>query len=212
MKLEYFKIDLQRPAGVFRPGETVAGTISYRVLERAKINKVTLAAVGRGYCRWTESQGSGKDRRDVTYTGSEQYFQFQEIYEAKPFKEDYYLEAGNYSHQFQFVLPPVLPTSIEHHNGHIRYSIVGTIDIPWSFNRNCEKRISVIGHVDLNTIPALGEPAKATQSKTMCCFCCASEPIIMTLTTRKSGYVAGETVHAEAVSYTHLTLPTKRIV
>lgn len=41
------------------------------------------------------------------------------------------MEVGDYSYPFSVVLPPNLPTSFEHNIGRIRYSIRGTIDIPW---------------------------------------------------------------------------------
>ena len=45
--------------------------------------------------------------------------------------KDLYLEAGEYSFPFQIPLPNNLSTSFEHENCSIRYSLNGTLDIPW---------------------------------------------------------------------------------
>ena len=51
-KIAYFQIVLQKPVPIYFSGETVAGTISYRVTERLKINGVFLNADGTGYVHW----------------------------------------------------------------------------------------------------------------------------------------------------------------
>lgn len=45
--------------------------------------------------------------------------------------KELYIEVGTYTYPFMLELPENLPTSFEHSNGFIRYSIIGNIDIPW---------------------------------------------------------------------------------
>jgi hypothetical protein len=53
------------------------------------------------------------------------------IFATKQAGQDCYLEMGEISYPFKIMLPPNLPTSIEKTTGQIRYSLNGTIDIPW---------------------------------------------------------------------------------
>ena len=44
---------------------------------------------------------------------------------------DLYLEVGEYVYPFQMVLPMNIPNSFMHCFGETRYSINGTVNIPW---------------------------------------------------------------------------------
>lgn len=68
----------------------------------------------------------------VNYKASETYFSINIVFLAKVDNEDLYLEQGDYSYPFDIKLPSNLPTSFEYKEGKIRYSIYGTIDIPWA--------------------------------------------------------------------------------
>ena len=49
-------------------------------------------------------------------------------------EHDTYLESGEYSYPFKFVLPVDLPTSFEHELGRIYYAIVASVKISWCDN------------------------------------------------------------------------------
>lgn len=44
--------------------------------------------------------------------------------------EDLYLETGDYSFPFEFILPKNLPSSFQHDLGKIKYSLKGVIETP----------------------------------------------------------------------------------
>ena len=67
----------------------------------------------------------------VTYMDKQDFFNFQMYFLTKTQGNDLYLEVGDYSYPFQFTLPINLPSSFEHQIGKTRYTIEGTIDIPW---------------------------------------------------------------------------------
>ena len=79
----------------------------------------------------SESHGSGNNRHTDHYTGREDHVKFELVFLARQGNQDAYMEVGEFSYPFEFVLPPNIPTSFEHSIGRTRYSIDGTIDIPW---------------------------------------------------------------------------------
>ena len=50
-------------------------------------------------------------------------------------------------------------------HGRVRYSLNGTIDIPWAFDKHVQRSITVISPVDLNLNPALKQPYSVSQQK-----------------------------------------------
>ena len=103
---------------------------------------------------------------------------FDLLFLAKQSDSDLYLEAGDYSYPFDIVLPPNLPTSFEHTVGQVRYSLYGTIDIPWAFDKHTTRSFTVVSHLDLNSNPSLRQGYGVSDQKVLCCGPCKSEPII----------------------------------
>lgn len=116
---------------------------------------------------------------------SEKYLDEKIMFMEKEGNSDLYLEPGDYAFPFQVTLPANVPTSFEHAYGRIRYSLNGTIDIPWAVDKHTTLAFSVISHVDLNQFPNLRQSAEASDSKTLCCGPCKSAPITGELSIRK---------------------------
>jgi hypothetical protein len=73
---------------------------------------------------------------------------------------------GVYSYPFTFILPESIPSSFEHSIGKIRYTIMSTISIPWSFDKHTIKSFTVISDVDLNQLsPLFRQPTEALATK-----------------------------------------------
>ena len=51
-KVNPFQINLQKQVPIFMSGETINGTVSYRINERFKANGVYVEASGNGHVRW----------------------------------------------------------------------------------------------------------------------------------------------------------------
>jgi hypothetical protein len=94
-------------------------------------------------------------------------------------QQELYLETGDYSYPFQVLLPANLPTSFENSNGHIRYSIRATVDIPWALDKHSYRSFTFISPLDLNSNPALALPCGGTAKKVFCCGLCKSNPILV---------------------------------
>ena len=102
------------------------------------------------------------------------------------------LPPGQYNWPFSFIVPPTAPSSFEGSVGNIRYSLVGTIVTGLlKFNQNVELRIPVQQLVKI-TDPRLLQPVRQEVQKKICCLCCASGPIVMTVAVPKTGFCIGE--------------------
>ena len=198
-KVDSFQIILEKPSGIFISGELVRGNLVVRIRERLKINNLRLILKGNGRVHWTESHGSGKTRRTVSYIAEEEYAHSNLIFLAKQANNDCYLEVGEQSYQFQFQLPLNLPTSFEYIHARVRYFLRGDIDIPWAFDKTVYLTITVINHFDLNINPIFRQPIMSEEIKTLCCLCCKSDPIIVKLSISKTGFVSGEMLSFKAI-------------
>ena len=80
----------------------------------------------------SEIDATTAKREQVNRKSSEEYFQVNLLFtREKQFKsEQLFLEAGDYSYDFEFKLPHNIPGSFEHNLARIRYTITGTIEIP----------------------------------------------------------------------------------
>lgn len=66
---------------------------------------------------------------DVDFDGNDIYLDIVQSILKKE-SEDLYIELGENSYPFKFMLPFDLPGSLEHKFGHIRFEINATINIP----------------------------------------------------------------------------------
>ena len=116
------------------------------------------------------------------------------------------IAAGKYEFPFKFQLPSdlVLPTSFEsgmlrsayrsaRGHGYIRYFLAASISRPWKFNHVAKRAITVVESIDTN-LPHLKQSLSSSNEKTICCLCCASGPISLSVMTDRSGYCPGESI------------------
>ena len=192
-KVELFEIHVEKANGIYFSGELIKGHLLVRISERLKINNLRVLLKGQGRVWWKESRNNGKHTYTVTYSEEEEYLHCNIVLMTKQQNgNDCYLETGEQVFPFQMQLPQILPTSFEHIHARVRYSLKGTMDIPWAFDKTVNLSLTVIQQVDLNTNPLLRQPATGSQVNTICCCCCKSDPIIAKLSLPKSGYVPGE--------------------
>jgi hypothetical protein len=180
----------------YYPGGTVSGNLLLDVDEPKSYKQILVQFVGRSYVHWTEShtEGSGDNRRTVTrsYTSSEAYVDLTTIAWNNQQVPGGNLPPGQYSWPFNFNIPPTVPSSFEGSVGNIRYSIVATIVTGMlKFNHNVEVLIPVLQLVQI-TDPRLLQPVRQEVQKTVCCLCCASQPIVLNVAAPKTGFCLGE--------------------
>jgi hypothetical protein len=114
---------------------------------------------------------------------------------TKPINQDFVLDKGAHSYNFQFLLPSTLPTSFEHPNGRIRYRIKVEIEFPMGAMKVLIKPFSILNLVDLNGIASLRNPCSAKIYKPLkSCFCKRNGNIYLTFNTLRGGFVPGESI------------------
>ncbi|XP_046337202.1 arrestin domain-containing protein 3-like [Haliotis rufescens] len=204
-KLNIFVVSFSNLQGVYYAGQVVQGHVTVELTDTMKMRGIRLRFEGKAYVHWTErhTTGSGDNRRTETrhYSAREQYFN-QDILLAGRWKqqsgEDIHLPAGRHTFPFAFQLPPQLPSSFEGQHGHVRYTAKGIIDKPWKFDHETKRPFTVICLLDLNRDPNAMIPAQGANSKTLCCWCCASGPISANFSIDRQGYVPGEAIILKA--------------
>ncbi|KAJ8285482.1 hypothetical protein GJAV_G00027300 [Gymnothorax javanicus] len=85
------------------------------------------------------------------------------------------------------------PSSFEGAHGRVAYSLVVQIHRPWHLAKEFRSELNFVCHIDANH-PQLLAPLSASNSKELCCLCCASGPISMTVRLERKGYVPGEMI------------------
>nr|XP_002129778.1 arrestin domain-containing protein 3-like [Ciona intestinalis] len=201
-KLQSFYVGFNEGKSVFRPGESVCGSIVINLAAPMKMKAVKIKFVGKANVHWSESRGSGKNRRTVHYRSSETYFeQTSYVYgqgSMGPYQNEKKLPGGQSNFPFQFILPPQLPSSFEGAHGYVRYVVHASIDKPWKFDPNTKTAFTVLDMLDLNQEQHARSPATMNDSKTLCCLCCASGPIAAEVHIDRTGYVPGEFIAVNA--------------
>ncbi|XP_071794769.1 arrestin domain-containing protein 3-like [Asterias amurensis] len=196
-KLQNFEVIFDGDVSIFRSGDYVRGFIRIVLgAQKQDIRGIKIKIEGKANTRWSE--GSGDHRRH--YSAKEIYFKEQVICFGKdkrdPGASKVCMEAGEHHFPFTFQIPNVpLPYPFEGCSGWIRYKLKCKIDRPWKFDHTVERLFSVIGQpIDLNLIQIARYPLQGNDSKTVCCWCCASGPILTQASTDKGAYVPGETI------------------
>ena len=185
-KVDFFAISLPKQNPIYYSGENLNGSVLIRIKENLKINCVRLLIKGEARVHWTETQSSGKTRHTRHYNGYETYLNVDLVLVAKQPNLDLVLTPGDYTYPFSIILPSNLPTCFEHVYGRIRYSLNGTINIPWALDKHTTRSFTVLNAFDLNLYPSLRVSYAMNGSKTFCCLFCKSEPILATMTAKKS--------------------------
>ncbi|GBP30315.1 Arrestin domain-containing protein 17 [Eumeta japonica] len=96
----------------------------------------------------------------VNHDAHEDYF-YMKQYLVGDEHGEHHLEAGDYSFDFQCVIPAHCPSSFEHKYGHIRYEIKIVLERASKFDHEKKVSIKVISPLDLNQDPYCkhGEPS-----------------------------------------------------
>lgn len=110
-----------------------------------------------------------------------------------------YLQPGRYSFPFSFTIPinSATPPTFKGEFGEIKYYLNGEIDRPGlRFNHRTYRPITIIDFVDTNMPHYLNE-VTTRETKTICCLCCKSKPIILTAKIPATAWCPGEILPVE---------------
>nr|CAB3223206.1 arrestin domain-containing protein 3-like [Phallusia mammillata] len=182
---------------VYVPGDFVAGNLIIESNDSMDFKKIEVKFKGQAYVHWSESHGSGDNRRTEHYSARETYFKLGVV--LMDSSRSPKIAAGRNVYPFQFQLPNNLPSSFEVSGGYVRYMIKGKIDRSGIFSDiKTMVLFTVLDCIDLNQNPQSLMPSSGCDSKQLCCWCCASGPIEGKVNTDRIGYVPGEFININA--------------
>ncbi|CRK98591.1 CLUMA_CG012198, isoform A [Clunio marinus] len=182
------------PNGIYYSGQSLSGIIEFENEKTRNVRGVSLRIEGFAKCSWSESEGTGKNRRTVRYRGREDYINsFSYLIGSYDVTESVLTE-GVHKFNFSCVLPQQLPTSFESHYGYIRYQIKVEVERPWKFDIKYCFGFTVIKILDLNyEPPAIRSPMKTETSKTFF-LGLGSKPLFVAAEIPMSGFVSGQLI------------------
>lgn len=205
-KVDFFVVEFYGGKRTFYPGEALNGTLRLKVNKELKLRGIRLEFHGKASIHWSESTGSGENRRTRHYRNSETYIDtLATLFGKAPGQDgdDPVLQPGDYSYPFQFLIPNQnMPTSVEGRHGYIRYWLKGVIDRPWRFDITTTAVFTMLEYVDINTLPLL-QPCQMSEDRNVGCLCCKSGPLSVTVYTDRGGYCPGESIGVSAVINNH---------
>ncbi|XP_022814807.1 arrestin domain-containing protein 2-like [Spodoptera litura] len=137
--------------GVHRSGEPVRGTLVYSVDKPTKFDSIYINFIGKGKCRWSESDGD-----NTTFYGNKEEYVNQSC-NVLHSRSDKKIPAGRYEFPFQFFLPHEIPSSIKNKTCTIEYKIVAEFVKAKFFNATSKfnAEITVYAYVDRTCVEPL---------------------------------------------------------
>ena len=207
-KPKLFVINLSGNNSAYFAGSNVEGSVLLEISKPKKTQGIRIVLSGEAYVYWTEQRtvtyGNTTTSQTVYFTDTQIIFNSMFIQLWGNGKDSQELAAGRHEFPFKFQLPSnlVLPTSFESHTGYIRYSLLARISRSWKFDHTIEIAITVNEVIDINT-PQLTTPLSRSNEKTLCCLCCASGPITLSVTIDRGGYCLGESIAISTEAENH---------
>lgn len=196
-EIECFEIIVDKQIKrVYIGGEELNGEVRLKLRNRLKITSLKLTFKGNGLVDWNNIIYKWMKVYAEHFVEEEEYINLDIIQFFKITKNDFYLEAGEEIFPFKIQLPSNIPTSFDHENARIRYSlkayIEGCSDNSVECNRTTHLTLNIISPVDLNMSASVLMLPKSVEKIKIVNFLFFSAPIEANFSIFKSGYVPGE--------------------
>ncbi|CAK9830311.1 Arrestin domain-containing protein 3 [Anthophora retusa] len=205
MSLTTFRLNFDRHDATYMPGDTVTGSIILEIAREKNIRGLTLSAKGMATVQWYENETQHDSTHNTTnttsvsYHNSEEYFRFKyNILGSHNSNHKMTIDGGFYKYPFSFQLPYSIPSSFEHTDGYVRYTVKATIDRPWKFNHECKAAFTVISSLNLNEYrqDCMGIDDESTHNFCCCCICFFKrDSLNLRIRAPSSGYVPGQIIN-----------------
>ena len=190
--------------GPYFSGSSVSGKVLLALKKpKGSYRQISIHITGMSHVEWEEKiqtrDVNGEFRTETRkYTSTETYVNlFNTLWSSKQ-SPDGKLATGQYSWPFDFKIPTKAPSSFEGTVGKIHYTLLSKISHKVTKPDHTEElRLSVLQPVKI-TDSHLLKPKHQEVQKTICCLCCASQPIILTVAVPKTGFCAGESFQLHA--------------
>ncbi|XP_062562604.1 arrestin domain-containing protein 3-like [Armigeres subalbatus] len=183
------------PHGVYLPGQTLSGTVELCLKDTMKVKGVALQIKGIAEVKWSETSGTGNNRRTVQYRGRQDYINSTTYLIGSNDGSNIELPAGLHAYRFSCSLPTNLVTSLEAKKGHIRYTVKVILERSWKVDQSYKVAFTVLRNVNLNEENMeVRLPSKVTKQKNFLWGPFKSAPLLMIAETPISGYAPGQTI------------------
>lgn len=149
-----------------------------------------LTVFGVAKVQWTEKGG----RSSSSYQGEQDFLKAVIYLFGKEGGETIEISSGIHFYKFSCRIPNNAPSSAEGMCGYISYCAEAKLDIPYMRDMTSRQPFSVVRQEDLRRYPELQIPCEIEEVKTFCCCICESDPLMLKLSTKHSGYTLGEIV------------------
>ena len=195
-KIAEFSVNLNTNRQVYYPGSQIAGYVVLNLIQPMNMRGLRIELEGKAHCHWTVEEGSGDDKRTVSYEGHEKYFELVlGLFGNLPNSGSYTLAhpAGRHIYQFSFSLPTPIPSSFEGKHGYIRYILKAQIDKPWKFDHKVKRPITINEIIDPNDSRYSVGPG-GEKHKTVGCCCWIAGPLDVVANIDRGCYCPGEAI------------------
>ena len=190
-----FKLILNQQSLI--PGSELSGVLSFRVTEAKSYKYAKISLFGRAHVHWSETTGTGEHRTTRYYSATREYLNLHVLVWSQQQAPNGKLHPGPYSFPFQITIPNQrLPPTFGRKNGtgSILYGVEGRIGTgALKFDHVVQAELPFVEVVDIN-FPRLQAPARREVTKTICCLCCASGPITLSVEIPRTGFCIGEVI------------------
>lgn len=178
-------------ADTFSVGDTIVGTVSFRLTKAVKVKSVSVKAKGDANVHWSE--GSGDDER--SYSDHRRYFKVKELLVAENAK-GISLPQGVHLFKFRLKIPEGnMPSSFTGAHGKIVYMVEAKISRSWRWPSIIQKEIKFVSKAFLQT-PQVMCPQSSTVSKKMSGL--SKGQVQMSATINRAACFPGETLSVVA--------------
>lgn len=180
--------------GFFIGGQEVSGTVTLFNEKPRNMRALLLKVDGTAEVRWTESTGTGDNRRTHSYSATENYIRtVSHLLNNGALEQE--LQAGTFKYDFCFTLPQDIPASFSSYTGNIVYKVSVCMDRRLKSNHNFEFPFKVFVHLDLNNEgPELNLPLRGEVTRKFF-LGLSSKPLTLIAEIPYRGVVAGQALH-----------------
>ncbi|KAF2905352.1 hypothetical protein ILUMI_00825 [Ignelater luminosus] len=167
----------------FYPGQVISGRVECNFSTENKVRAIRVRFKGRAKVHWREG-------RYGNYSADETYFEM----ESDLLDGEMIIPQGQHKYPFSFNLPFLLPPSISHEYGNVRYTVQATINRPWAFDHRNKKMFTVNSYTDLNTMDEAKKPIELTKVKRPFSLFSERGPITINVKLPITGHVPSQMV------------------
>ena len=191
------EIQLDSSKPIYNPGDTIAGKLKLGTSKPKSYKEISIEFTGESQVQWAESVFAQQGTGHFFNNSSEVFAKKSLVLWSSKHSPSGKLVPGQ-CWPFSFSIPFTAPSSFTGTRGNISYSLVGKTFQSDSccpqISTNCEP-ILIRRRVKLADKQLLIPVYKEVQ-KTLCCMCCNSGSITLTVEVPKTGFILGENLEA----------------